>query len=341
MSIHYKDYYAVLGVPRTASQEEIRKAYRKLARKYHPDMNQGDKQAEEKFKEIQEANAVLSNPDRRRQYDQLGTEWAAGSEFRPPPGWATGRAPQGDFSDLGDLFGGRGGFSDFFETLFGGLGGGRSERRRPGSASRGSKGSDIEAELELSLEDVHRGTRPTITLQVQRPCPQCGGRGVVNRAVCPACRGSGHHVEPRRITVNIAPGARDGSVVRLAGKGERRAPNGPVGDLYLRIKVRKHHRFEVIGKDDIQADLPISPWEAALGAKVECPTIDGSVEITIPPRTQSGTRLRLRGQGLKKRTDGRGDLYVRIQVVLPSTLTKEEEELFKKLESVSRFNPRS
>jgi DnaJ-class molecular chaperone len=317
VSVKYKDYYKILGVDRGADQKEIRRVYRKLARKFHPDVNPGDKAAEERFKDIQEAYAVLSDPEKRRTYDELGSSWQPGADFSPPPGWRRTRFDMGDLGDLSDLFGGGpGGFSDFFQSIFGGLGG----RPRPDSRRRRptSTGADVEAEIELTLEEIHQGTRKTMTVT---PAP-------------------GRPAAPKRMTVNIAAGARDNSVVRLAGKGERTHPAGQPGDLYLRIKVRPHPRFKPVGADDIQVEVPVSPWEAALGATIRVPTLDGDVEMRIPAGTQSGSRLRLRGQGLRTRSGSRGDQIVRVRIAVPSRLTPNEKQLLEKLAAVSQFNPR-
>ncbi len=338
MAVKYKDYYEILGVDRSSSKEEIRKTYRKLARKYHPDVNQGDKTAEEKFKEIQEAYAVLSNPEKRQRYDQLGSNWEQGAEFTPPPGWERAHVNFGNAQESGDIFGDAGGFSDFFQSFFGGLGfeqAGRSPRR-----STSSRGGDVEAEIELTLEDVHRGARPTIAVKIGEVCTRCGGRGTRKLAPCPACGGTGQTVTRKKMTVRIPAGMREGSVLKLAGKGTRRTPNGPAGDLYLKIKVRRHPALEIVGTNDLQVEVPIAPWEAALGAKVEVPTLDGSVEMTVPPGTQGGARLRLRGQGLTIREGGRGDLFVRVRIGIPAHLSSEETELLKRWAQVSQFNPR-
>ena len=313
MSVKFKDYYETLGVKRNASAGQIKKSYRSLARKHHPDINPGDKAAEEKFKEIQEAYAVLSDPKKRKRYDQLGPNWKPGADFTPPPGWENIRVQFGSREDLGDIFGGFGGFSDFFQTVFGGLGprprGTRSRRASP------SRGQDIEAKIQLSLEDAHRGTQPTITLPSVRP--------------------------PKSLTININPGARDGSVLRLAGKGQPGLKKGAAGDLYLRIQIKPHPVFSVIGRDNVQVELPVAPWEAALGTKARIPTLDGPVQMTIPAGTQSGNRLRLRGLGLKRRNGERGDQYVKIQIVNPPRVNPEEKKLFKELSRISRFNPRA
>jgi DnaJ-class molecular chaperone len=339
--VKYKDYYNILGVDRTADQETIRKAYRKLARKYHPDFNPGNREAEERFKDLQEAYAVLSDAEKRRQYDQLGTGWQAGSEFTPPPGWGA----RFDFGGgpVEDFFGQTGGFSDFFQFLFGGMrpGGRAASARQAARETAAHPGAgDIEADIELSLEDIHRGARPTLSVHTSSPCPDCGGQGSQGLHRCVRCGGAGTVEHRRRLTVNIAPGARSGTVLKLAGKGESTRPGGPAGDLYLRIRVKPHPTFEVVGEDDLQVELPVTPWEAALGTKLKVPTLDGQVEMTVPPGSQSGTKLRLRGQGLRTRDGNRGDLFVKLRIEIPTRLTAEEEQLLRRLAEVSRFRPR-
>jgi DnaJ-class molecular chaperone len=336
MAVKFRDYYEILGVGRNASEDELKKAYRKLARKYHPDVNPGDKSAEGKFKELNEAYEVLSDPEKRKRYDQLGANWKAGADFTPPPGWEGARV---DLGDLGDLFGGgRGpsGFSDFFESLFGGARR-AGARAGPGFAMRGN---DVEAEITLTLEEAHRGTTRSLTLQTTDRCPDCGGTGSKDGRPCPTCRGAGLVRRPKTLDVNIPAGARDGSVIRLAGQGEPGTGNAPAGDLFLRVTIQPHRLFTVVEGDDIQLDLPVAPWEAALGAKVSVPTLDGPVEMTIPGGTQGGQRLRLRGQGLNRRGGGRGNEYVRLKIVNPPRMTAREKELFERLASESHFNPR-
>src|SRR5262245_64550842 len=196
MAVKFHDYYETLGAPRSAPDDEIKKAYRKLASKHHPDVNPNDKSAEEKFKEISEAYEVLSDSDKRKRYDQLGAGWKAGADFTPPPGWAPGEGFRVEYGDLGDIFG-AGGFSDFFETLFG------ARRRAPRGAPFASRGRDVEAEMEIGLEDAHRGATRAITIQAQAPCPTCNGAGAVNHKPCPTCRGSGGGWRPRTLGVDL------------------------------------------------------------------------------------------------------------------------------------------
>jgi DnaJ-class molecular chaperone len=334
MAVKFRDYYEVLGVSRTATADEIKKAYRKLARTYHPDVNPGDATAEEKFKEVREAYDVLSDADKRQRYDRLGEHWKAGADFTPPPGWEGVRV---DVDDLGDLFGargGRGGFSDFFETLFGARRGARS------GAGFAMRGQDVEAAIELSLEDAHRGAVRSITLHAATVCTTCGGSGRQEQQICTTCGGAGVVSRPKTLEVTIPAGVHDGSVIRLAGQGEPGIGQGPAGDVLLHVRLRPHALFSRLEDSDVQVELPLAPWEAALGAKVRVPTLEGAVEMTIPAGTQSGRRLRLRGQGMQRRGGGRGDQYVRVQIVIPPTLTEQERTLLEKLAAESRFNAR-
>jgi DnaJ-class molecular chaperone len=311
MAVKFRDYYEVLGVARTATLEEIKKAYRTLARKFHPDVNPGDKTAEEKFKELNEAYAVLSDAEKRKRYDLLGPNWKAGSDFTPPPGWEGSRAASQDF---GDQFGAASGdytatgFSDFFDMLFGGR---RGARAGSGFAMRGA---DVEAEIPLMLEEAHRGATRAIILQ--------GPNG------------------PKTLDVNIPAGVREGSMIRLAGQGEPGIGKASAGDLLLRVRLEPHPLFHLLEDGNIQIDLPVAPWEAALGARVMVPTLDGSVEMTIPAGAQGGQRLRLRSQGMNQQRGGRGDEYVRLTIVVPPRLTEAEKTLFAKLAAESRFNAR-
>jgi DnaJ-class molecular chaperone len=300
MALKFRDYYEVLGVSRTAGADEIKKAYRRLARKHHPDVNPTDKTADGRFKELNEANAVLSDPKKRARYDQLGASWKEGTDFTPPPGWAAA----GPDARAGD--GSR--FSDFFEGFFGG---------RNGATSFSMAGGDIEAEIQLSLEAAHGGGRRTLKLQ--------GRDG------------------PLTIDVAIPAGSREGTIVRLAGQGEPGIGKGPAGDLLLHVRLERHPVFHVVGVDDIQAELPVAPWEAALGAKVRVATLEGpaEIEMKIPPGSQAGQRLRLRGEGLNRRGGGRGDEYLRLRIVNPPHLNDAEKELYARLAAASSFDARA
>lgn len=343
MAVATKDYYEVLGVTRGATVEQVKAAYRKLARKFHPDLNPGDRVAEERFKELQEAYDVLSDAEKRKLYDQYGDDWRAVQQGGGPPppgreGFRAGGGPQAggfDFGgfDFGGFRPGTGGVDDIFEELFGRAGGGR--------VRRGGRGQDVEAELELSLEEAHRGGRRTLQMQVAEACPACRGAGVAGGdQVCQACRGAGQLSRPKTIEVNIPAGVRDGSTVRLAGQGGAGAHGAQAGDLYLHISLRRHPVFTARG-DDLEVEVPLAPWEAVLGTKIEVPTIEGQVEMTVPAGTQAGQRLRLRGLGLNKRRGGRGDVYVRLKVVVPRKVTDEERRLYEELRRISRFAPRA
>ncbi len=346
MATRTKDYYEVLGVSRSASEDEIKTAYRKLARKFHPDLNPGDKAAEERFKALQEAYDVLSDPPKRKLYDQYGENWRTVQQGggAPPPGWEGARSRGGqqtggfDFNDFdfGNFrsAGGAGGF-DIFEEMFSRTG------ARAGRGRRSARGSDVEAEIELSLEEAHRGVRRTLQMQVAEICQTCNGTGVIqDNKVCPTCGGTGQVLKPKTIEVNIPAGVRDGSTVRLAGQGGPGMNGAQPGDLYLHIRLRPHPLFTVRG-DDLEVELPIAPWEGVLGARLEVPTIDGQVEMNVPAGSQSGQRLRLRGQGLNKRRGGRGDEYVRLKIVVPRETSEDERRLYEELSHVSHFNPRA
>lgn len=312
MAVSYKDYYKLLGVEREAKAEEISKAYKKLARKYHPDLNPGDKQAEEKFKEINEAYEVLKDPEKRKLYDQLGPNWQHGQQFQGEPGYENVH-----FTFNGKSFDGSG-FSDFFETLFGGAaaGGGRGANFGPdpfgGFSSRPRRGRDVEAELPLSLEEASSGGRRTVTLQM----PQ----------------------GPKTLEVNVPAGIREGAKLRLAGQGDP-APGGMPGDLFLRVRYLPHPQFKVEG-ENLHCDVALAPWEAVLGAKVAVPTLEGQVELNIPAGSSSGRKFRLRGKGLGSGVN-RGDLLARVMIKVPAQLSAEERELWQKLADVSSFKARA
>ncbi|HEY7544574.1 MAG TPA: J domain-containing protein [Blastocatellia bacterium] len=325
MSVKFRDYYEILGVKRDATEDQIRQAFRKLARKYHPDVNPNDKTAEDKFKELNEAYEVLSDAEKRKRYDRLGANWKDGAEFTPPPGFTYSQG------DVGDIFGGGGVFSDFFEMLFGGS----AEPRK----ARTAKGEDAQAEMSISLEDAHRGGIHRISVQSVRRCPDCNGLGAVNKRICVTCRGAGRVVAPRAIDVKIPPGARDKSVIKLAGQGQPGSGGGPTGDLYVTLRITPHPLFTVTG-DDVTVETPIAPWEAVLGSRIEVPTLDGKAEMKVPAGSQGGQRLRLRGQGLSMRGGGRGDQYVKLRIVVPTSPTERERQLFRELAADSNFKPR-
>jgi DnaJ-class molecular chaperone len=361
MAVKFHDYYETLGVARDASEDAIKKAYRKAARKHHPDLNPGNKAAEERFKEVGEAYEVLSDKEKRKRYDALGRNWKAGMDFTPPPGAGSAsggfRGAPGDFGDVfsggggfGGFRGGAGGFSDFFESLFGGTGGRRGARgfswstgggqASPGGFEAGERGSDVESEVALSLEEAHRGTRRQVRIPLEERCPECGGSGVKDKKPCPRCHGSGVVSRLEEFTVNIPKGAQDGAVIRVAGKGGAGFGAGGRGDLYLRVHIAPHERFRLRGQGDIEMDLPVAPWEAVLGSQVQVPTLDGPVELRVPPNTQGGRTLRLKGKGAARTDGGRGDQYVRLRIVVPPEPTPRELELMKQLAAESPFDAR-
>lgn len=344
MSIEYKDYYKTLGVERAASADDIRKAFRKLARQHHPDVAKNKKEAEEKFKEINEAHDVLSDPEKRRKYDALGANWKQGAEFRPPPGWqgAGGgpfrRGTGGRAEDFEFQFGGTG-FSDFFEQLFGrqARGGGAGGFDFNGG-DRAARGQDVEGDILVTLEEALRGSVRAVSLRRAVACEQCGGTGESKRRACPACGGSGQVQKSETYQVKIPAGVLEGQRLRVAGKGGAGAGGGGPGDLFLTIRLAGHPDFRIEGAN-LSCDLELAPWEAVLGAQLPVPTLEGEVNIRIPAGTQSGQRLRVRGRGLGKE-GARGDLFVVIRVQVPERVTDAERALWEKLARESGFDPR-
>lgn len=338
MAVEYKDYYRILGVARNASEDDIRKAFRKLARQYHPDVAKNKKEAEEKFKEINEANEVLGDPAKRKKYDALGPNWKQGTEFRPPPGWQSfadraGRR-QGQARDFEFEFGGTG-FSDFFEQLFG--------RRGPGGFGReaedyAERGRDVEGDIMVTLEEALRGSVRSVSLRRVAPCEKCGGTGIVSRKACPTCGGDGQISKAETYQIKIPSGVTEGQRLRIGGKGEAGSGGGGPGDLFLSVRLAGHPDFSVEG-ENLYCDLDLAPWEAVLGAGVSVPTLEGPLNIKVPPGTQSGQRLRVRGRGLGKEGQ-RGDLFAVVQIHVPKTVNEEERQLWEHLARASRFTPR-
>jgi DnaJ-class molecular chaperone len=330
MPVAYKDYYQILGVPKSATEKEIKAAYRKLARKWHPDANLDDaKAAEEKFKEIQEAYEVLGDPEKRQKYDALGSDWEHASEqAEQQQRYRAGRSSRtftfGGFDQNGDL--GGSGFSDFFETFFSGIG--RQETDYTGVPRRGK---DLEGTIELSLRDAYSGGTKSVTLQVDDVCSVCGGTGLKARKVCQTCHGTGRVVKTKTLEVRIPAGVRDGSRIRLLGQGGSGIHGGPPGDLYLTVKLQDDATFERAG-DDLFVELPVGVYTLVLGGQVRVPTLSGEVQMTIPPETQNEQLLRLAGKGMPHaQGGGYGDEYVRVISRLPHHLTERERELFREL----------
>jgi curved DNA-binding protein len=302
VAVKFRDYYEALGVPRTATAEEIKRAYRKLARKHHPDLHPAAERAKasEAFKELNEANEVLSDPEKRAKYDALGQQWKNGQDFTPPPGSPRGGGDAGEatWDDLD-------GFSDFFASIFGHAPAGTRGRPGRGGVRMEFPGADVEAEMPITVEDLMRGGRRRITLP------------------------SRHEID-----VEIPPGARDGTVLRLAGQGEAGHGNAPAGDLFLRLRLAPHPRYRVAG-DDLEIDLPLWPWQSVLGAQVRVETPEGAVSLKIPPGTQAGGRLRLRGRGLPRRDGGRGDLHAIVRIEVPPAPSAAEREAYETLKRAS------
>ncbi len=319
MSVKFRDYYEVLGVSRDATEKEIKSSYRKLARKHHPDLHPGEENvASEKFKQVNEAYEVLSDPEKRQKYDRLGERWQDGEELNYES------RPEGVRFHSAT---GQSGFSDFFETIFGGMGGGFGSRPFRETPQRGA---DIEAELELTLEEAYRGGEKALNLNVRGACSHCGGSGLKGQNFCPACAGTGEQVGQKTITVKIPPGTREGTRIRLRGQGGEGSQKGRKGDLYLRVRLLPHPVFTVKG-DNLESELTVYPWQAALGAKMDATTLDGHVTVTVPPGTNSGRRLRLRGRGLPAKNETRGDHYLKILIDNPRDMSPDEKELYSKL----------
>jgi molecular chaperone DnaJ len=362
MATQTRNPYDVLGVAKTATADEIKKAYRKLAREYHPDRNPGDPSAEERFKELQDAYDLLSDPEKREQYDRFG---ALGGAGLGPDGFQNARFENVDLGDLSDIFGRFGG-------IFGG-GGQRQARRRP------QKGADLEARVRISFEDALEGVQVRVPVEIEtachvcggtgaepgtsprtcpqcegsgvvsdshglfalsQPCPRCRGNGVIVETPCRACRGSGRERVTKRYLVKVPAGAKDGTRIRLKGKGEPGAFGGPSGDLWVRVEVEASALYERRGAD-LVLEVPLTYPEAALGATVEIPTPDGLVALKVPAGTEHGKLLRVKGRGAPKlKGSGRGDLLARVKVTVPQKLSKAEKEALEAYGKASREQPR-
>ncbi len=318
-----KDYYNILGVSRSAGEREIKQAYRKLARKYHPDINPGDKSAEGKFKQINEAYEVLSDKEKRSKYDQFGDQWQyadqfAGAQQQTPFGRGTkGGSPRFHF-EQGDL-------SSIFGDLFGGFGAENSSRR-----ARPRRGQDVEHPVEVTLEEAYRGASRIISLEAAEVCSGCGGSGHIQNVPCSVCRGTGSVTRLKRLEVKIPPGVMDRSRVRIAGKGGP-GHGGRNGDLYLVVSVKTHHLFERKG-DNLHVEIVVPLVVAVLSGEVQVPTFKGKLALKVPPETQNGRVFRLKGQGMPHLGNATyGDLFAKVNVVLPTKLSSRERELFEQL----------
>jgi len=309
--VQFRDYYETLGVSKTASEDEIRSAFRKLARKYHPDVAKDKKTAEEKFKQINEAYEVLGDPEKRRKYDQLGEHWNQPGGFQPPPQWGAGqpgggaRWGSGENGGVEFEFGGTG-FSDFFEAFFGG---GRGRSAFGGFGQRetmAERGNDVEADIMVTLEEAYHGSKRQVSLR------RAGSK------------------KTETYQVRIPRGVREGQRIRLAGQGEAGEGGGKSGDLFLRVRLARHPDFSVEGNDLVH-EVKIAPWQAVLGDQLIVPTLEGNARLKLPPGTQGGQRFRLRERGLPGVSGPRGDLYVVVQIALPKKLTEREREVWEQL----------
>jgi DnaJ-class molecular chaperone len=334
MPVQYKDYYKTLGVSKSATAKEIKSAYRKLAREWHPDVNPTrKKQAEEKFKEISEAYDVLGDVEKRKTYDSLGSDWQqrAAREYQYRTGRTAG-APDGSgvhfsFDDEGL---GESGFSEFFQTIFGGLG--RTTTR--GRTTR-MRGADSEFDLPLSLRDAYSGGSRSIQLQTEVACPRCHGTGTENGKLCHECRGRGTIPSTKTLDVTIPPGVRDGQRIRLTGQGGPGIGGGPSGDLYLIVRIAPDPVFERRG-DDLHVQQPVSVYTLVLGGEVTVQTMTGGIDVKVPAASQNGRVLRVSGKGMPKPGGGHGDLFVKVVAQVPTRLTDRERELFRELAELAK-----
>jgi len=314
--MEYKDYYKIIEPDKNATQDEIKRAYRKLARKYHPDVSK-EKDAEAKFKELGEANDVLKDTEKRAAYDQLGSNWQAGQDFKPPPDWDAGFEFSGENYSGGDSAA----FSDFFESLFGQQERGGFTGRQGGRTQYQNKGEDHHAKVLIDLDDAFQGTTRSITLR----SPKIDAQGHVT-------------THERTLNIKIPRGVKQGQQIRLAGQGSPGIGGGAAGDLYLEIEFNPHSFYRVEGHD-IYLELPLAPWEAALGASVKVPTPGGVIDLKIPADSVSGRKLRLKGRGIPAKSPG--DFYAILRISLPSGNTEQAKNLYQKMQQELAFNPRA
>ena len=335
--MNYKDYYSLLGVPKNAAEKDIKSAYRKLARKWHPDANPTNpKEAEERFKEISEAYEVLGDPEKRKKYDVLGSDWQRAARQAEQQRQYRTRYNEQDFRgfDFGSegqgASAGPSGFSDFFDMFFSGVG----RRQSAQSAGFPQRGQDLETTIELGLRDVYDGGKKAVSLQVEDVCPRCHGTGTSQGRLCPQCGGTGRVLVTKKFEVTIPKGIGDGQRIRLAGQGGAGVNGGPNGDLYLIVKMLEDSTYKRKG-NDLYVDLPVNLYDLVLGGEVKVPTMGGQVAMTIPEGTQNNRLLRLSGKGMPNvKGASAGDQYVRLIGQLPQTLTEKEKKLFKELSSL-------
>ncbi len=345
MGIRFKNYYEVLGITRSASEKEVKDAYRKMARKHHPDLFAvGQRRAaEERFKEINEAYEVLRDPAKRSQYDQLGTNWKEGMSFRaasPPPPPKSSKTREAKEGWRYSQFDRRGAFSDFFQSLFGGeeddyAWSGKSTRGSARTGIKPERGADIETEMELTLEEVAQGAKREVRVKRHTPCPFCRGRGLLGQQLCARCKATGQILEEKELKVTIPAGVRDGARIRLAGQGEPGKGGGASGDRFILVKLQSHSQFTVVD-DHLTMTLPVMPWEAALGAEIKINTLYGNLILKIPAGSRGGQIFRLRGKGLPVRKGEKQDLYVKIEIALPTSMTPEEKSHYQELSRLAK-----
>lgn len=331
MATSQRGYYDILGVPRNATADDIKKAFRRRAREIHPDLHTGTKKTEmeKKFKELNEAHEVLSDPDKRKKYDQYGSNWEQAEAYEQARQQAGAQAGRG-----GQAGGFSGDFGDIFETFFGG--------RTRGGAAPGFAvdGEDLETDVHLSIRDVLSGVTRRIDLTERVVCKACGGSAIVRGRPCVVCGGAGTQAEKRTIEVRIPAGVQNETRVRLAGKGQPGINGGKPGDLYLRVHIQANGVFRQKGFD-IQVTLPVWPWEAALGAEVMAPTLTEPVKVKIPPGSKADSKLRLKGKGLPTSTGEQGDLFLKLKIVMPTAISDEERALYEQLGRARHSDPRA
>jgi curved DNA-binding protein len=338
MSVKFQDYYELLGVERSATEKEIKSAYRKLARKWHPDLHPAaeKKKAEEQFKRINEAYEVLKDPEKRARYDRLGRRWKDGQDFQAPPDMDGGVRfySSGGFGSSGFNGNFEGGFSDFFNMFFGGQApsGGRSGRS---AQRRSARGEDLESEIDLSIEEAFTGVTKSLRVGGSAVCPGCGGSGIKEQNFCQKCGGTGSIPDEKTLDVKIPAGVREGSRIRLKGQGGSGLGSGAKGDLFLKVKLRPHPHFR-LKENDVEVETIIRPEQAVIGDRIPVKTLDGQVNVKVPPGSRSGSRLRLKGKGFIDKNNNRGDQYVRLRIDLPSELSAEEIELYKKISALRK-----
>lgn len=345
MAPKFQDYYKILGVNRNASEKEIKSAYRRLAKKWHPDLQPKEKKkdAEEHFKRISEAYEVLGDAEKRARYDKLGADWQNGQDFdfdrQYRRGKSTGQATGGfhyyTAEDFGEAFEGSG-FSEFFRQFFGGGAGGFASQQK----REARRGGDAESEIELTLEEAFRGTTKNLRVASNTTCSHCRGGGVIGRSFCTACGGTGSTTQGKSLDVKIPPGVKDGSRIRLKGQGGTGQGGAPAGDLFLKVRLLPHPVFRLKGSN-IESDLIVLPHEAVLGSKKEVRTLDGVVNVKVPPESRSGIKLRLRDKGFVTPGGKRGHHYVKLLIDVPHKLDDEEKELYNKLSELRDRRSRS